>query len=897
MVLTIEEVDKQIENFLQHVPQRYMLQIDYQQEDENQLEHNLIKEEFRKIIFSEQQQECIESIKKLPGNLALEAQKLRLLRIGAELDLYNTNSVINSNCFDELSKALELGHISENLKCKFAYVSLAYYLSYATEDLTKQQALTFFTDTKNFLQQGMPFLAVDYEFLKLYYSFSILVTSFVPKGTEVHKVYNDLSLDVRFKDSQFAIRINSLISGLMPRMTWIDMQDKIAIIATYSVISESSYEKGKFCELIHLTQAIDFVTASINKNMTLFDKKAVTKDREQSNQAIQSYIAELKEQLKQIEEWGEAEIARVNVQGAVLLQQEIRNINSAIAQAKIGARSRGFQNTLKQAGAIAAGCFVGPAACGVLGVSAGMATTVASAAIGGATQTAITGGNFDDILKSAAISGVTAGVMSQVPVSSELAGSAKSIEGAKLGIINVAVSSGVSTIVYGKGKLDPAAMLGAGLAGASGIHMEGLTKDLTERAIKDTTATAIHGGELVPNLATGAIESAAGHIGKTIGEEFKSKIEADRALLSQKLVLVPQFLQERSEHGKDTKRTATGKAQAEQELLSSSKPRVSKYTSKLFPALSDPSSLDQVQILSIKSISENDLAISPKQQQQLKSNPSLLSSILSFPTDLLFGPMAYADGVPQSSNDSFASSALTRPEGIFNIFKSALDGDANAQLEMRRRFPIGAAFADAINSSYRAWNDPILGFKNNVHNRLGASWFLPGSMDDLGQVCLNSSIAISGVSVVPKIAEGYSKVQFAYQAYRTTQGFRNRLPSDRIQHEAAKSLYRQNMEKPAIQSQDPKLIKIIEELYRPDAKIGSGSTADGVRLEIANNQKVGGKWHVEKSKNTIKFLSDWLKNNPTASSSDCAGIENIITDLKDALGKKPWYSQTKPPKL
>lgn len=58
-------------------------------------------------------------------------------------------------------------------------------------------------------------------------------------------------------------------------------------------------------------------------------------------------------------------------------------------------------------------------------------------------------------------------------------------------------------------------MLGAGLAGASGTSMEGLTKDLTERAIKDTTATAIHGGKLIPILATGAIESAAGHFGKT----------------------------------------------------------------------------------------------------------------------------------------------------------------------------------------------------------------------------------------------------------------------------------------------------------------------------------------------------------------------------------------------
>jgi hypothetical protein len=127
--------------------------------------------------------------------------------------------------------------------------------------------------------------------------------------------------------------------------------------------------------------------------------------------------------------------------------------------------------------------------------------------------------------------------MSKVPVSSELAGTAKRIESAKLGVINSVVSTGASTIVRGKGKLDPAAMLGAGLAGAGGVKMEGLTKDLTERAIKDTTATAIHGGTLIPNLVNGAIESAAGNLGKTMGEEFKSSIEADRALSKLKLVL------------------------------------------------------------------------------------------------------------------------------------------------------------------------------------------------------------------------------------------------------------------------------------------------------------------------------------------------------------------------
>ena len=30
--------------------------------------------------------------------------------------------------------------------------------------------------------------------------------------------------------------------------------------------------------------------------------------------------------------------------------------------------------------------------------------------------------------------------------------------------------------------------------------------------------------------------------------------------------------------------------------------------------------------------------------------------------------------------------------------------------------------------------------------------------------------------------------------------------------------------------------------------------------------------------------------------SDRAAAENILSDLKDAIGQKEWYSQTKPPK-
>lgn len=325
-----------------------------------------------------------------------------------------------------------------------------------------------------------------------------------------------------------------------------------------------------------------------------------------------------------------------------------------------------------------------------------------------------------------------------------------------------------------------------------------------------------------------------------------------------------------------------------------SSPNLRVNTSKLSQGALYLSDLDQVQDFTDNFIYHNDLAISHNQHEQLKSNSSRINSFLNLPIDLLFGQIAYADELPQSNDSSSSSSATTQSNGLFNIFKSAVSGDPNAQLEMRRRFPMGATFSDETNNSYRAWNEPILEFKKDVHNRLGASWFLPSSMDDLGQGCLNMATSATAVGAIPRFINFGMKVQFAYQAYRKTQAIANRPPSDRIQHEAAKILYRQNMQKPYIQ--DPKLTKVVGELYRPKAKMGSGSTADAARFEIATNQKVGNKWHLEKTSKTIKYLEDWLKKNTQATPGDRAAAENVLSDMKDAIGQKEWYSQTKPPK-
>ena len=99
--------------------------------------------------------------------------------------------------------------------------------------------------------------------------------------------------------------------------------------------------------------------------------------------------------------------------------------------------------------------------------------------------------------------------------------------------------------------------------------------------------------------------------------------------------------------------------------------------------------------------------------------------------------------------------------------------------------------------------------------------------------------------------------------------------------EKLQQIYREQMSKPHVQ--DAKLSKMVGDLYRPKAEIGSGSTAAAIRNEIKTALPTKGKWHSQKGKNSITFLEKWLGNNPTARPGDRAAAENIIKDLQDAF--------------
>ena len=101
-------------------------------------------------------------------------------------------------------------------------------------------------------------------------------------------------------------------------------------------------------------------------------------------------------------------------------------------------------------------------------------------------------------------------------------------------------------------------------------------------------------------------------------------------------------------------------------------------------------------------------------------------------------------------------------------------------------------------------------------------------------------------------------------------------------HEAYKNELRAAMEKPAVS--DETLSSIVDKLYRPNAQVGSGSTAAAVRQELATGESVGNAFHSQKASDTIAELQRWLSRNPTASPGDRAAAENLIIDMTNALG-------------
>jgi hypothetical protein len=82
---------------------------------------------------------------------------------------------------------------------------------------------------------------------------------------------------------------------------------------------------------------------------------------------------------------------------------------------------------------------------------------------------------------------------------------------------------------------------------------------------------------------------------------------------------------------------------------------------------------------------------------------------------------------------------------------------------------------------------------------------------------------------------------------------------------------------------DPELAAFLNRLNRPTGTVGNGSTAAAVREELRTGLPVNGSFHSQKAQNAIVRLERALRRTDI-SASDRRTIENVVRDLRNALG-------------
>lgn len=67
-------------------------------------------------------------------------------------------------------------------------------------------------------------------------------------------------------------------------------------------------------------------------------------------------------------------------------------------------------------------------------------------------------------------------------------------------------------------------------------------------------------------------------------------------------------------------------------------------------------------------------------------------------------------------------------------------------------------------------------------------------------------------------------------------------------------------------------------------RVGSGTTADAVRHELATGARTAGRGHITKTREMVRGLTNWMRRNPGASAADRSTAQHMLDDLTDALG-------------
>lgn len=83
--------------------------------------------------------------------------------------------------------------------------------------------------------------------------------------------------------------------------------------------------------------------------------------------------------------------------------------------------------------------------------------------------------------------------------------------------------------------------------------------------------------------------------------------------------------------------------------------------------------------------------------------------------------------------------------------------------------------------------------------------------------------------------------------------------------------------------QNPKLRNLVNDLYRPGARIGSGSSMDAFRLEQLTGGTVGGKTHATKILNYRTALQKIWRNRVNLSTGDRQITKQLLRDIQNAL--------------
>ncbi|HEY2567135.1 MAG TPA: hypothetical protein VGH95_05475 [Candidatus Aquirickettsiella sp.] len=88
--------------------------------------------------------------------------------------------------------------------------------------------------------------------------------------------------------------------------------------------------------------------------------------------------------------------------------------------------------------------------------------------------------------------------------------------------------------------------------------------------------------------------------------------------------------------------------------------------------------------------------------------------------------------------------------------------------------------------------------------------------------------------------------------------------------------------------ENPKLYRIIDRLYRPNAKYGAGSTADAVRHELNGKEFLSKSSHIQKAIESRNALSMLIHADQRLSLSDKQIALWVREDLQNALTEQPW---------